>query len=158
MSLIKRAKAEQKSNDIIDWIVKHWPLFTATKQEMQDNYRQLGAQYPYTVDGLCDLLGLDNNIFFKKVKVVDTAVAFIRFERCPLFKLFTQCREAMKGKPVCLFAIAGESSLVITDMNTNYVNGLCHLFYRDQLGNDINIFKAEDAPQRLPGLFSHTTY
>lgn len=122
---------------------------------MKAYYDQLGKQTDYNLDAFCDLLGVPENVYFRKVKVVDTATTLLRFEKSALYKLFYDCKAAQKGREICLFAVSGEHTIIITDMQTRYVTGLVHQFYRDADDHDIHIFKAADAPARMPSLFEH---
>ncbi len=153
----KRQRRDQKSNDIIDFIDKHWMLFCSSRQEYRQLKSQLGDVVPYTVDALCDLLGVPDNVLFKKVKIFDTSVALLDFEKSALFKQFVECCGTIRSGEVCLIAVAGERSLIITNMQTNFVEGRMHLLFKS-MGNlaDIHIFRPQDAPLRIPTLFDHT--
>lgn len=71
-----------------------------------------------------------------------------------LFKLFMEQREK-RGSELCVVVVAGDHSLVITDMPTETVDGLFHMFIPLEDGTKVNIFPAVDAQLRMPRLFIH---
>jgi hypothetical protein len=153
----KRQSRNRKSDDIIEFIKKYWRLFCSSRYDMRNAVEQLGTTVPYSVDALCDLLGVPTNVLFKKVKVIDTSAALLDFEKSELFNQFVNLCQSFKSGEVCLFAVAGQRSLIITNMQTDYVEGRMHLLFKS-MGNlpDIHVFRPEDAPLRIPTLFDHT--
>lgn len=149
----KQEKRQQKSNDIICFIADHWKLFTRTRADMMAVVGELGNRLPYTVDALCDGLGLPNNVFFKRMPVKDVAAAILNFPRSPLLDLFLKCKEVSYNKEACLVLVAGTRSIVITNMQTSFDNCQYDIWFRN--GEDeLHIFKIDDAPLRLPNLFN----
>lgn len=149
----KQEKRLQKSNDIICFITDHWKLFTRTRSEMLAVVNQLGNQVPYTVDALCDGLGVPDNVFFKRMPVKDVAGAIINFTTSPLLELFLKCKAASRNREACLVLVAGKKSIVVTNMQTSFDICQYDIWFRN--GEDeLHIFKIDDAPHRLPNLFN----
>lgn len=149
----KQEKRLQKSNDIIQFIQANWKLFTRTRSEMSGAVSQLGNQLPYTVDALCDTLGVPNNVFFKRSPVKDVADAIINFPTSPLLELFMKCKAASRNGEACLVLVAGRKSIVITNMQTNFDVAQYDIWFRN--GDDeLHIFKIADANFRLPNIFN----
>ena len=152
-----RQRKEQKSDDIIKYIRTNWKLFCSRRSEMEQHMRGLGTIYPYSVDALCDQLGLPDNVFFKKYKVTDTSIALLRFPKSKIFDDFQACCVQVPSAEALLFAVAGNSTIIVTNMQTSYFEGQMHLFFKS-LGAlpDIHIFAPENAPERIPTLFDKT--
>lgn len=149
---------QQKSDDIIEFIKTNWKLFTARRSEMAAAVQSLGSPgIPYSVDGLCDVLGIPTNVYFKRSPVKDIGAAILNFKSSKLMELFLKCTEAQNGNDVCMFVVAGKSSICVTDMQTNMEGGmmLIHLRPPIEFIQDIHIFTVADAPYRLPHLFQH---
>lgn len=149
---------QQKSDDIIEFIKTNWKLFTASRGEMLTAVQSLGSNgIPYSVDGLCDALGIPDNVLFKRSPVKDIGAAILDFRKNKLWDIFQKCLEVrgVTQKEICLFVVAGKKSICITNMATSYgdLGMLCYLPMGSE--NDIHIFKAADAPYRLPYLFKH---
>ena len=155
----KQQAKQQKSDDIIEFIKSNWKLFTARRSDMVTAVQSLGSPgVPYSVDGLCDVLGIPSNVLFKRSPVKDVGNAILDFPKTKLFELFRKCIEVrdVTDQEICLFVVAGLKSIVITNMSTSYCCGgmLCY-FPMGSRENDIHIFKAADAPYRMPQLFKH---
>ena len=153
---------QQKSDDIIEFIKTNWKLFTGRRSEMITAVQSLGSPgIPYSVDGLCDVLGIPVNVYFKRSPVKDIGAAVLDFQKSKLYEIFQKCYEAQRSNEysgcskVCLFVVAGQKSIVITNFPTDYIPGgvLCYLPMDGD--DDIHIFKVADAPYRLPHLFQH---
>lgn len=145
---------QQKSDDIIEFIKTNWKLFTARRSEMTAAVQSLGSPgTPYSVDGLCDVLGIPPNVYFKRSPVKDVGAAILDFPNTKLYEIFEKCAEANPDEQVCLFVVAGKKSICITNMPIQYPpdDVICYLPARD----DIHIFKASEAFYRLPQLFEH---
>jgi len=145
---------QQKSDDIIEFIKTNWKLFTARRSEMTAAVQSLGSPgTPYSVDGLCDVLGIPPNVYFKRSPVKDVGAAILDFPHNKLYDIFEKCAEANPDEQVCLFVVAGQKSICITNMPIQYPpdDVICYLPARD----DIHIFKATEAMYRLPQLFEH---
>lgn len=150
----KQQKRLQKSDDIMNWIVENWKLFCSRRTEMSAAVSQLGQQVPYTVDALCDLLGIPNNVYFKRSPVTDVGGTLLSFGKSKLLELFKKCREAQKNHEACLFIVAGQKSICITNMQTSFTNCNCDFWYKDE-EDEMHVFKATEAANRLPNLFTH---
>lgn len=152
-------KRARKSDEIIDFITDNWQLFTATKKQMREAKSQLGTSTDYSVDALCDLLGIPNNVFFKRSPVVDVSGALLDFANSKLMKLFIDCCAKSRGV-ACLVLVAGTKSVCITNMQTAYPAGSMVMYYKplDQDAPDIQIFGMNDAPNRLPRIFGKKMY
>lgn len=151
-----RLRQEQKSNEIIKFIRKNWKLFCADRGLMENSIREMGIEGTYSVDSLCDLVGVPDNVFFKKFKVVDNSVALLRFPKSKLFDAFQKCCQMVPSAECLMFAVAGDNTLIVTNMQTSYVEGKMHLFFKS-LGvlPDIHIFSPADAKERIPQIFDH---
>ena len=149
----QQERRQQKSNDIIQFITDHWKLFARSKSEMFAVTRQLGNQLPYTVDALCDALGLPTCVFFKRSPVKDVAGAILSFPGSSLLELFLKCKEVTSNKEACLVLVAGTKSIVITNMQTSFDNCQYDIWYRCD-DDEIHIFHIKDAALRLPKLFN----
>lgn len=148
---------QQKSDDIIEFIKSNWKFFVSRRGEMTTAVQSLGTSgQPYSVDGLCDVLGVPTNVLFKRSPVKDIGAAMLDFPNSQLWKLFMKCSEAV-GSEICLFIVAGTKSICITDMQTRMEPGtmLIHFVPAIESVQDIHIFKAKEAPERLPNLFNH---
>lgn len=148
---------QQKSDDIIEFIKANWKLFTARRSEMAAAVQSLGSPgIPYSVDGLCDVLGIPDNVLFKRSPVKDVGNAVLNFPNTKLYEIFDKCYEARGQEEICLFIVAGKSSIVITNMPIQFPPDDMICYLPAGLGiNDIQIFRAADAPYRLPHLFQH---
>ena len=162
MERIKRSyqqqAKQQKSDDIIEFIKSNWKLFTARRSDMVTAVQSLGSPgVPYSVDGLCDVLGIPSNVLFKRSPVKDVGNAILDFPKTKLFELFRKCIEVrdVTEQEICLFVVAGLKSIVITNMSTSYCGGMMCYLPTGSHESDIHIFKAADAPYRLPQLFKH---
>ena len=149
----RRQKRIQKSDDIMSWIQDNWKIFCCRRSDMVAAMSQLGRQTSCTVDALCDLLGIPNNVYFKRSPVTDVGGTLLHFKNSKLFELFQKCKEASDNREACLFIIAGQKSICITNMQTSFE--LCNydFWYRDE-DNEIHIFNAKEAGIRLPNLFN----
>lgn len=156
---MKTQRAQQKSEDIIDFIRSNWRFFCRSKGEMEEYVHSMGSNgVPYGVDSLCDMLGIPTNVFFKRSPVKDIGGAILDFRKSKLFELFTNCSLNMNSNShlACLFVVAGKKSIVITNMQTTVPDQGMVCYTPSSSGYDIHIFKAEEAPLRLPNLFNHT--
>lgn len=149
----KEEKRKQRSNDIIEFIAANWRLFTPTKAAMNAIVQQLGQQVPYTVDALCDQLGIPANVYFKRSPVADIGGTLLDFEGSKLFELFQKCLSAQKSREACLFVVAGKKSICITNMQLHFETVKYDFRYWDG-DNEIHIFKSSEAAERLPNLFN----
>lgn len=149
----QQERRQQKSNDIIQFITANWKLFARSRSEMSAVTQQLGNQLPYTVDALCDALGLPNCLFFKRSPVKDVAGAILNFPGSQLLELFMKCKAVTSNGEACLVLVAGTKSIVITNMQTTFDNCQYDIWFRN--GEDeIHIFHIRDAQIRLPKLFN----
>ena len=154
---MKTQRAQQKSEDIIHFIRDNWRLFCKSKGQMQEYVRQLGTPgVPYSVDSLCDMLGVPDNVYFKRAPVKDIGNAVLNFQNTKLYNIYQKCSEAQNERDVCIFVVAGKSSIVITDMPTQFPpdDMICYM-PNGGSKNDIQIFRASDASYRLPNLFEN---
>lgn len=149
----KQVKREQKSNDIIEFIEEHWKLFVPRRSAMVAAKEQLGQQTTYSVDSFCDLLGIPTNVYFKRSPVIDIGGALLDFGKSKLLELFKKCVEAQPSHEAVLFVVAGKKSLCITNMQTHFETTNYDFRYWDDT-IEIHVFKAADAPLRLPNLFN----
>ena len=147
----KEEKRKQRSNDIIDFIAANWRFFTPTRSAMNAIVSQLGQQVPYTVDAFCDQLGIPSNVYFKRSPVADIGATLLDFEGSKLFELFQGCLKA--HREACLFVVAGKKSVVITNMQLHFETVRYDFRYWDG-DNEIHVFKASEAAERLPNLFN----
>ena len=149
----KQQKRQQKSDDIIDFISTNWRLFVPCRADMVAVTSQLGSQLPYSVDALCDALAIPTNVYFKRSPVSDIGGTLLNFEQSKLFDLFQKCKQASSNREACLFIVAGQKSICITNMQTHFETCKYDFWYRDS-DNEIHIFKAIEAQTRLPNLFN----
>lgn len=149
----KEEKRKQRSDDIVEFIRANWRFFAPTRAAMSAAYSQLGQQVPYTVDALCDQLGIAANVYFKRSPVADIGGTLLDFEGSKLFELFQKCISAQKGREACLFVVAGKKSICITNMQLHFETVKYDFRYWDG-DNEIHIFKASEAAERLPNLFN----
>lgn len=149
----KQQKRLQRSDDILNWIAEHWRLFCSKKSDMNAAISQLGKTVPYNVDSLCDLLGIPTYVYFKRSPVTDIGGTLLSFGKSKLLELFKKCREVQKNHEACLFVIAGQKSICITNMQTAFENCDCDFWYKDDQ-DEIHVFKATEAGNRLPNLFT----
>lgn len=152
-SAYKQVKREERSNDIIEFIESNWRLFVARRAAMTAAKEQLGQQTMYSVDAFCDLLGIPTNVYFKRSPVVDIGGALLDFGKSKLFELFKKCTDAQPSHEAVLFVVAGKKSLCITNMQTHFETTNYDFRYWDDT-IEIHVFKAADAPLRLPNLFN----
>ena len=149
---LKEARRQQKSDEIVTFIRAHWKFFCQSRASMDTLCEELEQHQDLSPTALADALGLPSCLVFKRVKVVDTAKTILHPLKSALFKLFLEQVEK-RGK-VCLLAVAGEHSFVITNLKTERVPGLVHISVPDVEGvGDVSIFLADDAPYRLPSVF-----
>ncbi len=149
----KQEKRIQKSNDIIDFIATHWRFFVAKRATMQGVMQQLGGPVPFTVDSLCDQLGIPQFVYFKRSPVADIGGTLLDFEGSKLYELFNKCIQNAPHHEACLFVVAGKKSICITNMQIHFET--CKYDFRYWDGDtEIHIFKASEAAERLPNLFN----
>lgn len=142
---------QKKSDDIIQFIEANWKMFVPIRRMMTDTIMRLGRDVSYSVDSLCDLLGIPNNVYFKRTPVADIGGAILDFETSKLLELFNECRK--HHDEVCLVVVAGKKSICITNMQTAF--DLCKYDIKYKAEDvEIHIFKAKDMPIRLPKLFN----
>lgn len=154
---LKQQRAARKSDDIIEFIESHWRFFVSRRREMKEALAQLGTpQFPYTVDSLCDLLGIPDNVYFKRLKCADVGAEVLSFGTSKLLKTFEDCL-AMGHREVLLFAVAGKKSICVTNMQTSFAEGqfICYI-KRGENDRDIHLFLADQAQERLPSLLTPT--
>lgn len=149
----RKQKGIQKSDDIINFISTNWKLFVPTRSDMVTITSQLGGQIAYTVDALCDALGVPENVYFKRTPVVDIGGTLLNFEKSKLLDLFRKCREVSENGEACLFVVAGQKSICITNMQTQTETCNYDFWYRDDK-DEIHVFRAAEAQNRLPNLFN----
>lgn len=149
----KQVKREQKSNDIIDFIGNNWKLFVPRRSDIALALSQLGSQTVWSVDALCDLLGIPNFVYFKRSPVVDIGGALLDFGKSKLYELFSKCTAAQPSHEAVMFVVAGKKSLCITNMQTHFETTNYDFRYWDDT-MEIHVFKAQDAALRLPNLFN----
>lgn len=156
----KQQKRLQKSDDIITWIEENWKLFCSNKQQMTAAVSQLGQQVPYSVDSLCDLLAIPQNVYFKRSPVADIGGTLLNFEKSKLLDLFLKCMIAAPTGEACLFVVAGKKSICITNMQTNFENCTYEFWYRDCVKEhiEVHVFRATEVNNRLPNLFNKEEY
>lgn len=158
---LREAKKQRKSDDILDFIKANWKLFTATRNQMQTLCEELEQRGDLSVTALAEALGLPDTVLFKKVKVVDTAKLVLNFRKSELVSLFnklieTKTKPGHKAPELCVFAVAGNHTMLVTNMRTKRVPGKVELFLTAEEGNnDIHVFPFVDAPERLPVLFGN---
>lgn len=147
---LRKAKAQRKSDDILMFMRKHWSLFCGSSRQMQLICEELEQRGELDPTNLGDALGLPENVLMKKVKAVNTAELLLNPAKHQLLKLF---KETCKGELV-LIAVAGEHSVVLTNMQPEEVPGLVHIYVKGEgEGDTVHIFRAEDAGRRLPSIF-----
>ena len=154
----KQQRGLQKTDDIIDFIKTHWKLFCRSRNEMMAAANAMGTNgIKYGVDSLCDQLAVPGNIFFKRSPVKDIGKAILNFRKSKLFEMFLGCCRPEFGNEACVFVVAGQSSIVITNMQTHLDNAdlLCYI-RSNGTANDIHIFRADEAPLRLPTHCNHS--
>lgn len=155
-----RASAQEQkrtttSDDIIEFIKANWKMFTYRRSDMMEAVNQLGSSVPYTVDALCDQLGLPDNVYFKRVKVADVGAAVLNFKtNAVLLPLFRRCCEMSSDNTACLVIVAGQKSVCITNMQTTVYPDSMIIYYKDTDDTDIHIFKFSEAALRLPNVFN----
>jgi hypothetical protein len=114
---------------------------------------QLGRDTTYSVDSLCDLLGIPTFVYFKRSPVADIGGALLDFGSSKLFELFNKCIAAQPSHEAVLFVVAGKKSLCITNMQTHFeTTNYDFRYWNDK--TEIHVFKAADAQLRLPNLFN----
>lgn len=153
----KRQKRLQKTDDIIEFIAANWRLFTCSRAQMKQAVDSLGMRgTTYSVDSLCDLLGVPPYVFFKRSPVKDVGAAILNFKRSKLYELFEKCSLSMNSNShlACLFVVAGTKSIVITNMQTTIPENGLVCYVPSASGYDIHIFRADEAHLRLPNLFN----
>lgn len=152
---MKQQKKAQRSDDIITFITDNWKIFSPNNRgAMIEAYRSLGRDVTYSVDSLCDALGIPSNVYFKRSPVADIGGAILNFENSSLLKLFDTCVEKSERGEVCLFIVAGTKSICITNMQTHFEEAVLDIKFK-RPESEIHIFKAKDASHRLRNLFNH---
>lgn len=156
---LNEARRQRKTDDILEFIRNNWRLFCSSKARMDSLFEEMHQQGGCSVDVIADMLGLPEGVLFKKVKTTDVADLFLHTKTSALFKLFQKKRDlAGPGvRGLLIFFVAGESTVVVTDMaEVRTAPGLVHLSVpSEDTGTKIEVFRAEDAPLRLPLLFDH---
>lgn len=157
---LKEARKQRKSDDILDFIRNNWKLFSKSRQELESVYDELEQRGDLSVTAVAEALGLPDTLLFKKVKLVDTAKLVLQFESSSLYTLFMDqvARRTTGSRPaeLCLVAVAGAHTMVVTNMPTRRVAGTVQLCKVMEDGtNDVHVFSVRDAQVRMPGLFDH---
>jgi len=155
---LRAANRAVKSDEIVEYVRRNWRYFSPTRRNMEELCQELSSRGELTVTGLADALGLPSEVVFKKAKLVDAANLVLKMQTSPLYRLFMDTlegrREKCQGARLCLVVVAGDRTLVMTDMPTRTVPGLTHLFVAFADGEAVNVFPIEDAPLRLPSVFN----
>ena len=158
---LAESKKERKTNDILEYIRSHWSLFSSSKHHMDNLVEEMEQQQSVSLDLLADMLELPKSVLFMRTTKVETAKAFLHPLRSTLYKKFQKAVELKSaGKnydvSLCIFFVAGDSTIIMTNMDTRTVEDKVHLFIGAKEGHrNVHIFKAADAPLRLPELFKH---
>lgn len=152
----KEQKRLVKSDEIITFIKENWRLFCSTRSAMKNALDMLGTQVEYTVDALCDQLGIPPNVFFKRSPVKDVTWAILDFENSPFMQMFIKCCNQSQNGEACLFVVAGLKSIIITNMQTHFNPGSMIMYFKS-MGDmpDIHVFSVRDAANRMPNMFDH---
>lgn len=158
---LKEARKQRKSDDILAFIRHNWHLFCKSRDLLDQLCEELEQRGDLSVTSLAQALGLPDCMYFKKAPVVDTAKLVLRLESSSVYRAFVNLVEKERERRgcshdpfVCLFVVAGAHSLVITNMRTRIVPGLAvHCMPAAEGRDDVHIFPAADAMERLPSLF-----
>lgn len=155
---LKQAKAQQKSDDIIQFIVDNCTMFGTSKADVKKVCDELSQYNDLSVTALAEALYIPDYIVFMKAKVVDTAKLVLKFTTSSIYKSFVaeldKRRDMGMSKYLCLVLVAGRHSMVITNMNVCDYGGLVKLCLMSDLGRDeINVFMFKDAAKRMPHVF-----
>jgi hypothetical protein len=161
---LKAQTKARASDDIVSFIKAHWSWFTWSRKHMDAVCAELEQRGPVTPTDLCDALQVPPCVVFKKAKIVDAAKVLIDAGRSDIVKAFREyvkgLAEAGRDTEVAMVVVAGSTEgrpLVITNMATEKVPGLVHLFIAgaaDRPDPDIHIFPVADAPLRMPNFFN----
>lgn len=152
-SELAAAKKQRKTDDILDFMRSNWRLFCPSRSQLEIIWEELEQQGNLNPTVLADALGVPDCVMFKKLKVVETAKAILKLPKSQLYKTFQSTKQKLNGRGLCLIAVAGEHTLVVTDLHTERVPGLVHMEYITEEGDTINVFPADDAPSRMPTIF-----
>jgi len=148
-------RKQQKTDDIIRFIRSSWRLWTDDRNDLEMAVSQLHRDNDVSVEHLAMLLGIPDGVYFKRVKQTDVARALLDFPKSDLFEIFLKCVDMRKSAEACLFAVTGKEALVITNMQTDYVPGKMHHFFKSMRNaKDIHLFMSAEAPERL-SMFRH---
>lgn len=148
-------KKQQKTDDIIRFIRATWKLWTDNRSDLELAISQLYRDEDVSVEHLATLIGIPEGVFFKRVKQTDVARAILDFPKSDLFDVFLKCVDMRKSAEACLFAVTGKEALVITNMQTDYVPGKMHHFFKSMRNaKDIHLFMSAEAPERM-SMFRH---
>ena len=159
---LKAQARARASDDIVSFIRSHWRWFTWSRRHMEATCAELEQRGAVTPTELCDALGVPDCVVFRKAKVVDAAKLLLDVrgsEIVAAFREHVKSREAAGlDRETCMVVVAGTTEarpLVVTNMSTETVPGLVHLFVAGADGRpEVSVFPAADAPLRMPNLFN----
>ena len=152
MSSRARSKAT-KSEELFWFVAKHLNLFCDNVKEAKAYVDMLVNKGDMSVDSIADMLNIPEYVFFKKYSALDIRKMLVNFQKSAVWDDFMNGVDKTKNGQIVLFMVSGESSYVATNMQTDYVEGRMHLFFKS-IGElpDIHIFHYKDAPLRM-GMF-----
>ena len=148
--LKKKDSENSMVEDVITFIKKNWKYFCKSKVELYESLSSIGSMFDYDIEGLCVALSIPEYVVFKKIKIKDSIKALLDFESSKVKKMFDEVSKTKKY--CCLIALAGEHTLVVTNLNVEYPANYRIEYYKyyDDKGNinTINIFKFKDSLSR----------
>lgn len=154
---LRREARQRKSDDLVEFMRSEWRLFAPSRKAMDSLCEELAQRDDLSVDALCEALKVPEYVLFRKVKVAETARTLLRFATSESYKAFNREREKARADHrapgLCLFLVAGDHTLVLTNLRVEEVTGLLSVRMPEAVGLGVSVFPASDAPARMSWLF-----
>lgn len=155
---LRHANEARKSDDIVRFIRDKWSLFCSSKRALESICEELEQQDSLTPTDLCTALNVDASIRFRKSKLAESAEALMDYPKSAIRKAYDKVIESWRYEGVeqdlCLVVVAGERSIVVTNIVPKPLEGTWTIHYiYEGAQRDVFLFKADKLQERLPSIF-----
>lgn len=152
---VKQAAKQRRSDEILDYMRANWKYFAPSKKRFDIIWEELYRQEDLSVTSLSEALGLDERILFRRTSLQDISSLFLHPLKSTLRKKFMELVDTTPVRDACLIFVSGTRTAVLTNMDTVEEPGLVWITIPTGNGHTAQLFRMEDAPKRLPRLFTH---
>ena len=152
----KAQRKQRKSDELIEFIQKHWRAFARSKAYMEEVVDELVNRGELTVTSLLNALEIDQSVLVKRAPMTNTTELLLNPLKSPLYKTFVQLAEARKPHATTVLFVAGDHTVVLTnDEPSPTEQGQVSRYVQQSNTDRIHILQWADAVKRLPLLFNH---